>query len=102
MFRGVYRGRLPVAAKRLLETPDEAAAAADFDREVLVLAQLAHPCVLVLFGLCDDPNGNLMVTPFLLLLLLLPPPFRAGSIRICRPLWWGAQGTDCCVGHSTT
>jgi hypothetical protein len=93
VYRGTYRETLTVAAKRL-NGDGYAAAAADFAREVLTLASLQHPCVVSLYGLCADPEGDLMVLEYCgggdLFRFHLSPRFtRAEFVRISRELLSG-------------
>lgn len=37
----------------------QVAAAESLDGEVAVLAKLAHPCVMALYGVAKDPEGSL-------------------------------------------
>jgi hypothetical protein len=54
VFRGDYGGN-PVAAKHVYSTETSIR---DFEQEVAVLAKLSHPCVMALYGVSTDPDGD--------------------------------------------
>ena len=56
VFKGKYLGQA-IAAKKVFNVSE--GDRSDFDTEVAMLSQLSHPCVLALFGVCQDDAGYL-------------------------------------------
>jgi len=60
VFKGRYLGQA-VAAKQLFSAATGSGGDADFFREVAVLTQLSHPCVLNIFGVMRGSAGELFM-----------------------------------------
>jgi serine/threonine protein kinase len=55
VFRGKYLGN-PVAAKQVHNSEDNME---DFHREVAMLTKISHPCIMALFGVTKDADGEI-------------------------------------------
>jgi serine/threonine protein kinase len=54
VFRGKYMGN-PIAAKQVHNSEEDME---DFEREVAMLTKLSHPCIMALFGVTKDVDGE--------------------------------------------
>ncbi len=65
MYRGTYLGHNIAAKKILSRASTNRAAVAEMDYEVAALSHLSHPCVIAIYGICEDTDGSVyLITEF--------------------------------------
>ena len=79
IFRGKFGG-FTVAAKHVFASDTSTA---DFTREAVIMANLAHPSIVAFYGIAKAPTGGLLASNIIVYLFLSPANPNAYSQGKC-------------------